>query len=103
MSTSETPIPTLGRIAPIISNGFDHSASAHRITSVILTEKNFAAWSRSLRLYLDGKGKSGWLLETEKPPPDNDPKRAQWDIDNCTILGWMFNSMEERIYNMFMF
>lgn len=75
----------------------------HRITSVLLTGRNFAAWSRSIRLYLGGRGKSGWLLETEIQPPADDPKRVQWGIDNCTLLGWMFNSMEERIYNMFMY
>ncbi|KAG5523985.1 hypothetical protein RHGRI_030852 [Rhododendron griersonianum] len=80
-----------------------HHSPAHRVTSVLLNGKNFAAWSRSFRLFLGGKGKSGWLLETEKQPSVNDPKRAQWDIDNCTILGWFFNSMEEHIYNMFMY
>ena len=96
MSTSsQTPVPTMGCIAPIISSVFDHSAFVHRITSVVLNKIFFAAWSRSLHIYFGGKGKSSCLLETEKPPPDNDPKRAQWDIDNCTILGWMFNSMEE--------
>ncbi|GMQ10820.1 hypothetical protein CsSME_00053676 [Camellia sinensis var. sinensis] len=60
----------------------------HRITS-----------SRSIRLYLGGRGKSGWLLETVTQPPADDPKRIQWDIDNCTLLGWLFNSIEEHIYN----
>jgi hypothetical protein len=61
------------------------------------------AWSRSLRLYFGGKGKSGWLLGIEKQPVTSDAKRIQWDMDNCTILGWMFNSMDERIYNTFMY
>ena len=78
---SETPILPGGRIVPIVPPGFDASittsASAHRITSVVLNGRNFAAWSRSLRLYLGGKGKSGWLLEIEKQPPANYPKRAQ--------------------------
>uniref|UniRef100_A0A2N9IGT2 Integrase catalytic domain-containing protein n=1 Tax=Fagus sylvatica TaxID=28930 RepID=A0A2N9IGT2_FAGSY len=80
-----------------------HHAPAQRITSALLNGRNFAAWSRSLRLYLGGKGKSGWLLGIEKQPAASDAKRIQWDMDNCTILGWMFNSMNERIYNTFMY
>ncbi|KAE9466932.1 hypothetical protein C3L33_01159, partial [Rhododendron williamsianum] len=93
-------------VATVVSQSelsISHHSPAHRVTSVLLNGKNFAAWSRSFRLFLGGKGKSGWLLETEKQPSVNDPKRAQWDIDNCTILGWFFNSMEEHIYNMFMY
>jgi hypothetical protein len=80
-----------------------HHAPAQRITSALLNGRNFVAWSRSLRLYLGGKGKSGWLLGIEKQPAASDAKRIQWDMDNCTILGWMFNSMDERIYNTFMY
>lgn len=41
--------------------------------------------------------------KTEKEPVKDDSKWAQWDIDNCTILGWLFKSMEESIYNMFIY
>ncbi|GFZ21891.1 hypothetical protein Acr_29g0010530 [Actinidia rufa] len=27
----------------------------------------------------------------------------EWVSDNCIILGWMFNSMEDRVYHMFMY
>ncbi|GFS46225.1 hypothetical protein Acr_00g0100900 [Actinidia rufa] len=74
-----------------------------RITCELLNEKNFAAWSRSVRLFLGGKGKSGWLLGTITKPNATDPKFVQWEIDNCTILGWLFNSMEPRIYHVFMY
>ncbi|GFZ05772.1 molybdenum cofactor sulfurase [Actinidia rufa] len=81
----------------------DFSLSQHtpgaRITCELLNGKNFAAWSRSVRLFLGGKGKSGWLLGTITKPNATDPKFVQWEIDNCTILGWLFNSMEPRIYH----
>ena len=44
-----------------------------------------------------------WIFGTEPKPALSDPAFAQWDIDNYTILGWIFNSMEDRIYHMFMF
>ena len=85
----------------------DFSLSQHtpgaRITCELLNGKNFAAWSRSVRLFLGGKGKSGWLLGTITKPAATDPKFVQWEIDNCTILGWLFNSMEPRIYHVFMY
>jgi hypothetical protein len=80
-----------------------HHAPAQHVTSILLNGQNFATWSRSLRLYLGGKGKSGWLLGIEKQPTTTDPKRIQWDMDNCTILGWLFNYMDERTYNTFMY
>ncbi|GFZ18617.1 hypothetical protein Acr_27g0003560 [Actinidia rufa] len=85
----------------------DFSLSQHtpgaRITCELLNGKNFAAWSHSVRLFLGGKGKSGWLLGTITKPNATDPKFVQWEIDNCTILGWLFNSMEPRIYHLFMY
>ncbi|GFZ01046.1 hypothetical protein Acr_14g0006810 [Actinidia rufa] len=72
-----------------------------RFTCELLNGKNFAAWSRSVRLFLGGKGKSGWLLGTITKPNATYPKFVQWEIDNCTILGWLFNSMEPRIYHVF--
>ncbi|GFZ02262.1 hypothetical protein Acr_15g0008700 [Actinidia rufa] len=85
----------------------DFSLSQHtpgaRITCELLNGKNFATWSRSVRLFLGGKGKSGWLLGTITKPNATDPKFVQWEIDNCTILRWLFNSMEPRIYHVFMY
>ncbi|GFS44100.1 hypothetical protein Acr_00g0088430 [Actinidia rufa] len=85
----------------------DFSLSQHipgaRITCELLNGKNFAVWSRSVRPFLGGKGKSRWLLGTITKPNATDPKFVQWAIDNCTILGWLFNSMEPRIYHVFMY
>ena len=79
-----------------------HSHAQH-VTSVLLNGQKFAAWSWSLQLYLGGRGKLSWLSYKESKPADIDDKRAQWDMDNYTILGWLFNSMETRIYQMFMY
>ena len=27
----------------------------------------------------------------------------EWDVDNCIILDWMFNSMDDQVYYMFMY
>ncbi|GFZ09690.1 hypothetical protein Acr_21g0002890 [Actinidia rufa] len=37
-------------------------------------------------------------------PATSNPTYPQWDIDNCTtILGWLFNSMEDMIYHIFIY
>ncbi|KAK1265656.1 hypothetical protein QJS04_geneDACA014974 [Acorus gramineus] len=46
---------------------------------------------------------SGLLLGTIKKPTKTDATFNQWEINNCTVLGWLFNSMETQIYNMFMY
>ncbi|GFS34572.1 hypothetical protein Acr_00g0034750 [Actinidia rufa] len=80
-----------------------HSQPAQRVTSVLLNGKNFHAWSRSFQLYLGGKCKTRWILGKEPKPAESDPKFDEWVSDNCIILGWMFNSMEDRVYHMFMY
>ncbi|GFS34988.1 hypothetical protein Acr_00g0037170 [Actinidia rufa] len=54
-------------------------------------------------LYLGGKRKTRWILGKEPKPAESDPKFDEWVSDNCIILGWMFNSMEDRVYHMFMY
>ncbi|GFZ18609.1 hypothetical protein Acr_27g0003480 [Actinidia rufa] len=79
------------------------SQPAQRVTSVLLNGKNFHAWSRSFQLYLGGKRKTRWILGKEPKSAESDPKFDEWVSDNCIILGWMFNSMEDRVYHMFMY
>ena len=86
--------PHLGTSVPL--------SSLVRVTSIVLNGRNFASWSRSISLFLGTAGKTHWLLGPIPKPDQTDPKFAQWNIDNCTILGWLFNSMEDRIYHMFM-
>ncbi|KAF7140747.1 hypothetical protein RHSIM_Rhsim06G0128100 [Rhododendron simsii] len=74
-----------------------------KVTSVLLNGRNFATWSRSFRLFVGGRDKMPSLLGKMSRPADGDPKVEQWDIDNWTILGWFFSSMELSIFNMFMY
>ena len=69
----------------------------------MLNNNNFHAWSNSLRLYLGGKQKNRWLLGKEVKSAETDPKYDEWFTNNCIILGWMSNSIEERIYTMLMY
>ncbi|GFS37070.1 hypothetical protein Acr_00g0049570 [Actinidia rufa] len=103
--------PAPAQVAPAhmvpVSNpvpvSLSHSQPAQRVTSVLLNGKNFHAWSRSFQLYLGGKRKTRWILGKEPKPAESNPKFDEWVSDNCIILGWMFNSMENRVYHMFMY
>ena len=102
MATSGKDVsPAITALRPDLS--IAHTTPAHRVTSVLLNGKNFHAWSNSFRLFLGGKRKIGWLLGKEQSPGESDPTYEEWYTDNCIILGWMFNSMDERVYNMFMY
>ena len=93
------PTPTIARSDLSLS----HTTPAQWVTSVLLNGRNFHARSNSLRLFLGGKRKSAWLLGKMEQPAETDPKYDEWYTDNCIILGWMFNSMKERIYHLFMY
>ncbi|GFY97064.1 hypothetical protein Acr_11g0013700 [Actinidia rufa] len=47
-----------------------HSQPAQRVTSVLLNENNFHAWSRSFQLYPSGKRKTRWILGKEPKPAE---------------------------------
>ncbi|GFZ09750.1 hypothetical protein Acr_21g0003490 [Actinidia rufa] len=46
--------------------------------------------------------KTQWILGKELKLTESDPKFDEWDVNNCIILGWMFNLMKDRVYHMFM-
>ncbi|GFY96431.1 hypothetical protein Acr_11g0007370 [Actinidia rufa] len=111
LNTKEVMADSLKEVVPAhmvpvpspVPVSLSHSQPAQRVTSVLLNGKNFHAWSRSFQLYLGGKRKTRWILGKEPKPAESDPKFDEWVSDNCIILGWMFNSMEDRVYHMFMY
>ncbi|XP_057505543.1 uncharacterized protein LOC130788863 [Actinidia eriantha] len=104
MADPTKEIASIGPI-PVATSSVPPSLSqpAQRVTSVLLNGKNFHAWSRSFQLYLGGKRKTRWILGKEPKPTESDPTFDEWVANNCIILGWMFNSMEDRVYHMFMY
>ncbi|GFZ21988.1 glycine-rich protein 5 [Actinidia rufa] len=80
-----------------------HSQPAQRVTSV------FVEWKELLCLVSFVLALPWWKTQDpldsgkEPKPAESDPKFDEWVSDNCIILGWMFNSMEDRVYHMFMY
>ncbi|GFZ05714.1 receptor like protein 29 [Actinidia rufa] len=107
------PAATQPKVAPAhmvpvpspVPVSLSHSQPAQRVTSVLLNGKNFHAWSRSFHSALPWwkNARPVGFWEKEPKPAESDPKFDEWVSDNCFILGWMFNSMEDRVYHMFMY
>ena len=47
-----------------------------QITSIRLNGDNFLHWSQSVRMYIRGKGKIGYLTGDKKEPTVDDPAHA---------------------------
>ncbi|KAJ9697393.1 hypothetical protein PVL29_009284 [Vitis rotundifolia] len=80
------------KISPITSES--HSI---QITTIRLNSDNFLRMSQSVRMYIRGRGKMGYLTGEKKAPAVDDPNYAIWDAENSMVMTWLVNSMEEDI------
>ena len=49
-----------------------------QITTIRLNGENFLRWSQSVRMYIRGRGKMGYLTGEKKAPEEDDPDYATW-------------------------
>ncbi|XP_059665247.1 DNA polymerase I A, chloroplastic/mitochondrial-like isoform X2 [Cornus florida] len=75
-------------------NSDSHSV---QITNIRLNGDNFLRWSQSVRLYIRGQGKIGYLTGDKKAPKKEDSAYSTWDAENSMVMIWLVNSMEEDI------
>lgn len=68
-----------------------------RISNLKLNGDNFHRWSLSVRLYIRGRGKIGYLTGEKKEPDRKDAEYATWEAENSMVMAWLTNSMEEDI------
>lgn len=80
------------------------SSESHsiQITSIKLNGENFLRWSQSVRMYIRGRGKMGYLTGEKKEPATGDSSYATWDAENSMVMTWLVNSMEEDISSNYM-
>ena len=99
---TETSNPTL--TPTNTSNTQNHTSDSHciQITSIRLNGDNFLRWSQSVRMYIRGRGKIGYLTGDKKEPATTDPAHATWDAENSMVMTWLVNSMEEEISSNYM-
>ncbi|KAF9620881.1 hypothetical protein IFM89_015122, partial [Coptis chinensis] len=74
------------------------------IISERLNGINFKTWSRSVVHYLTSKGVEGLVDGTYAHPAVTDEKKyTQWKKHNSMVIGWLFNSMDTPIVQMFLY
>lgn len=81
---------------------FDHQNSL-QITIHKLNGQNFLQWSQSVKMYLRGRGRLGYLTGAIPTPDVADPSYAKWESENSLIMAWLINSMEIDIGKTYLF
>ena len=72
-----------------------------QITTIKLNGENFMHWSQSVRMYICGRGKIGYLTGEKEPAP-KDSIYPTWDAENSMVMTWLVNSMEKDISSNYM-
>ncbi|KAH9741645.1 protein kinase domain-containing protein [Citrus sinensis] len=57
----------------------------------------------SVKLYVKGKGKMGYLDGSTDIPEVDDPSYKIWDEQNSMVMSWLINSMDPHISQSFLF
>lgn len=60
-------------------------------------------WSQSVKLYVQGKGKFGYLSGSTVQPKETDEAYATWEAENSMIMSWLVNSMETSLGRTYLF
>ncbi|RVW92973.1 Retrovirus-related Pol polyprotein from transposon RE1 [Vitis vinifera] len=107
ISNKSTTVPQPSLNNPIITDSSKINPStleSHsvQITMICLNGDNFLRWSQSVRMYIKGRGKMGYLMGEKKAPAVDDPNYAIWDAENSMVMTWLVNSMEEDISSNYM-
>ena len=53
-------------------------------------------------MYIQGRGKIGYLTGDTKAPNSNNATYATWDAENSMVMAWLVNSMDEDIASNYM-
>ena len=73
------------------------------VTGYKLNGQNYTQWARSVRIYLQGKGKEDYITGESKEPKKNDPNYQKWKLENSLVMSWLLNSMTNETGENFMY
>lgn len=57
-----------------VSNSTNYDSIPMVIYGHKLSDNNYLSWSKSIEMFITGKGKEGYLFDILTPPATNDPK-----------------------------
>ncbi|GKE67091.1 ribonuclease H-like domain-containing protein [Tanacetum coccineum] len=78
-----------------------HSNDTTALTVILIKLKgteNYQVWSCAMLLALEGKNKIGFIDGTCKRSNTNEVLGKQWDRVNAIVLGWILNSISEKLF-----
>ncbi|KAF6147321.1 hypothetical protein GIB67_009804 [Kingdonia uniflora] len=70
----------------------DESSLSSIVSSIGTSED-----AQSVKLFVGGRVKKGFLLDTSKEPAESDLKYAKWFSDDSIVRTWLINSMQSMI------
>ncbi|KAJ1382416.1 Gag-polypeptide of LTR copia-type [Sesbania bispinosa] len=59
------------------------------ITGYKLNGQNYIQWARSVRIFLQGKGKEDYITGNAKEPEKEDPTHQKWKLENSLVMSWL--------------
>ncbi|CAL9010854.1 unnamed protein product [Prunus brigantina] len=100
--SNEVPqITSRGSGQPMSIVNFHHDSSAAP-TIVKLNGTNYSVWSQLLELHVTGKGKYGYLTSASAAPALAASNYNKWYAKNAVVKGWLIQSMEPDIMQIFL-
>ena len=91
--------PALNPLADILSPYYLHPGESPGLVlvSAPLTETNYYAWSKAMRMALQSKDKLGFIDGVIQEPPVGDPLRRAWERNNTMVMAWITRSLSIEI------
>lgn len=68
-----------------------------KIVTNTFTSRGFKGWKRAATIALSSKNKLGFVDGSIKRPVNSNTIGKVWDIVNDIVIGWLLNSMDEKI------
>ncbi|KAJ1426515.1 hypothetical protein SESBI_10259 [Sesbania bispinosa] len=56
-----------------------------------------------VKIFLQGKGKEGYIIGDSKSPKKGDPNLNKWQLENSLVMSWLLNTMTNEIGENFMY
>lgn len=73
------------------------------ITGHKLNGQNYTQWVRTVKIFLQGKGKEGYITGDSKSPEKGDPNLNKWQLENSLVMSWLLNTMTNEIGENFLY
>ncbi|GAA0166025.1 hypothetical protein LIER_21277 [Lithospermum erythrorhizon] len=86
---------------PLFLHSSDYSSLV--LVSDVLTQTNYVAWSRAMKVAMKARDKYGFLNREIETPSMEDVRFKQWNKVNSTLISWIMNALSKDISRGFVF